>query len=280
MIGGGGAGVGALFGLGSLFHHHRSFPGRSFRGMGLADSCFSRGSSARFSSSSSSTNSRSRQSGAELRAKRGQSAKGASARVAFARVSTCVVGQSNDDHRRQRQLISDFRLSTDLPQGRKQNSERRGIVDPDRRRLVLPLSRRSSPVITEYFIGGASGRFLVLALIRIVLLPLCYIEMQRTHDIGVLTFWALLLTFFRQCGLCHAGEPSSAERFPTALRSTGTGLSWNIGFAIGGTMPTFVSLFSPAPADLPNMLAIFVFGISVLFLAGALTIPETKNNFK
>jgi MFS transporter, MHS family, proline/betaine transporter len=38
------------------------------------------------------------------------------------------------------------------------------------------------------------------------------------------------------------------ERFPTAIRATGTGLSWNIGFAIGGMMPTFVSLFSHTPA--------------------------------
>jgi MFS transporter, MHS family, proline/betaine transporter len=126
---------------------------------------------------------------------------------------------------------------------------------------------------------GRKRTFLVLALIRIVLLPLCYIEMQRTHDIGVLTFWALLLTFFGNAGYAPLVVFLN-ERFPTALRSTGTGLSWNIGFAIGGMMPTFVSLFSPAPADLPNMLAIFLFGISVLFLAGALTIPETKNNFK
>ncbi|WP_247279925.1 MULTISPECIES: hypothetical protein [unclassified Bradyrhizobium] len=27
------------------------------------------------------------------------------------------------------------------------------------------------------------------------------------------------------------------ERFPTALRASGTGLSWNIGFALGGMMP-------------------------------------------
>ena len=45
-------------------------------------------------------------------------------------------------------------------------------------------------------------------------------------------------------------------------------------------MPTFVSLFSSTPADLPNMLAIFSIGISVLFLAGAIIIPETKDNLR
>ena len=65
------------------------------------------------------------------------------------------------------------------------------------------------------------------------------------------------------------------ERFPTTIRATGTGLSWNIGFAIGGLMPTFVSLASPQPAAIPMTLAIFLTAISVLFLIGALVVPET-----
>jgi hypothetical protein len=66
------------------------------------------------------------------------------------------------------------------------------------------------------------------------------------------------------------------ERFPTAIRATGTGLSWNIGFAIGGVLPTFVSLASPAPSDVPMSLAIFLGAISVIFLIGALIVPETQ----
>ena len=65
------------------------------------------------------------------------------------------------------------------------------------------------------------------------------------------------------------------ERFPTSIRATGTGLSWNIGFAIGGVLPTFVSLASPQPADVPMSLAIFLAVISVIFLIGALIVPET-----
>jgi hypothetical protein len=40
-------------------------------------------------------------------------------------------------------------------------------------------------------------------------------------------------------------------------------------------MPTFVSLASPAPASLPMTLALFLGGISVIFLVGALLVPET-----
>jgi sugar phosphate permease len=103
--------------------------------------------------------------------------------------------------------------------------------------------------------------------------------MRDAQGIGILALWSLLLTFLGNSG--YAPLPIFLnERFPTALRSTGTGLSWNIGFAIGGMMPTFVSLLSPTPADLPNMLAIFTFGISVLFLIGAIIIPETRGNLR
>jgi MFS family permease len=126
---------------------------------------------------------------------------------------------------------------------------------------------------------GRKLTLLVLALIRIVLLPLCYIAMRNTQDLRVITFFSLVLALFGNAGYAPLLIFLN-ERFPTALRSTGTGLSWNIGFAIGGVMPALVSLFSPTPADLPNMLAIFVFAVSVLFLLGACVIPETKGNLK
>ncbi len=56
------------------------------------------------------------------------------------------------------------------------------------------------------------------------------------------------------------------ERFPTALRASGTGLSWNIGFALGGMMPTFVSLVSGSPAEIPMSLAYFAVGVFVVYL--------------
>jgi MFS transporter, MHS family, proline/betaine transporter len=69
------------------------------------------------------------------------------------------------------------------------------------------------------------------------------------------------------------------ERFPTALRASGTGLSWNIGFAIGGMMPTFVSLAAGAPANLPTTLAIFSSVLFALYLLGAVLTPETRGRF-
>ena len=70
------------------------------------------------------------------------------------------------------------------------------------------------------------------------------------------------------------------ERFPTAIRASGTGLSWNIGFALGGMMPTFVSLASRGPAQLPMSLSIFIVAIFAVYLTGAFLIPETKGDFR
>jgi hypothetical protein len=52
-------------------------------------------------------------------------------------------------------------------------------------------------------------------------------------------------------------------------------LSWNIGFAIGGMMPTAVSLVAKDASQLPLTLAVFVGAISVIFLTGAFIVPET-----
>ena len=43
-------------------------------------------------------------------------------------------------------------------------------------------------------------------------------------------------------------------------------------------MPTLVSLFSAGAQGLPMMLAIFTMAFSVIYVIGALLIPETKGN--
>lgn len=69
------------------------------------------------------------------------------------------------------------------------------------------------------------------------------------------------------------------ERFPAKMRASGTGLSWNIGFAFGGMMPTLVSLLSGTPADIPHVLAITAGVLAVIYLIGAKVSPETQGQF-
>jgi phage shock protein PspC (stress-responsive transcriptional regulator) len=45
-------------------------------------------------------------------------------------------------------------------------------------------------------------------------------------------------------------------------------------------MPTFVSLVSGSPAQIPTSLATFAVGAFVIYLIGAIVIPETKDHFK
>ena len=126
---------------------------------------------------------------------------------------------------------------------------------------------------------GRKRVLLIMAALRLVGLPLCFLGMAASKDTNILLAFALLLTFLGNAGYAPLLVFLN-ERFPTALRSTGTGLSWNIGFAIGGVMPTLVSLAAPTMQHLPMVLAAFTFGIGVLYLIGAIIIPETRGNFR
>jgi len=122
---------------------------------------------------------------------------------------------------------------------------------------------------------GRRPTFLIMAVIRLFALPALALMLAGSTAMGGIVVCALTLAFLGNGGYAPLLIFLN-ERFPTSLRASGTGLSWNIGFALGGMMPTFVSLTSPRTKDLPVSLAIFLAGISVVFLIGALVTPETK----
>ncbi|MCG5236744.1 MFS transporter [Xanthobacter oligotrophicus] len=126
---------------------------------------------------------------------------------------------------------------------------------------------------------GRKKTFFIVGVLAIVLLPTFYLGMAKTSDLSTIVFYALSIAFIGNAGYAPVLIFLN-ERFPTAMRATGTGLSWNIGFAIGGMMPTFVSLASPTPADIPLSLSIFAVGVFALYLVGTLIVPETKGNFR
>ena len=124
-------------------------------------------------------------------------------------------------------------------------------------------------------VWGRRPTFILVGLAMLVLMPTLYMTMGRTTDVQTITLCALGLAFLGNAGYAPVLVFLN-ERFPTALRASGTGLSWNIGFAIGGTLPTFVSLASPTTAALPMSLAIFTAVISILLVIGAIVTPETR----
>ena len=122
---------------------------------------------------------------------------------------------------------------------------------------------------------GRKKTFIVAGICMLVLLPVCYLGMAATTDTGMITFYALVIAFLGNAGYAPILIFLN-ERFPTEIRASGTGLSWNIGFALGGMMPTFVSLASRSPAQIPMSLSIFAVVILVIYLIGAFLVPETK----
>jgi MFS transporter, MHS family, proline/betaine transporter len=122
---------------------------------------------------------------------------------------------------------------------------------------------------------GRKGAFLWIGAIRLIALPGLFLLLPTAHSITLVGVYAVLLSALGSAGYAPILIFLN-ERFPTAIRATGTGLSWNIGFAIGGMMPIFVSLVAKDPSQVPMTLAIFVGAISVIFLVGALIVPETR----
>ncbi|MCX7306616.1 MAG: MFS transporter [Afipia sp.] len=135
--------------------------------------------------------------------------------------------------------------------------------------------------VTGPFIGflsdviGRRATFLLIGVPAIVALPWLYLHMAETTDVRTITLYAFAIAFFGNAVLAPVPIFLN-ERFPTALRASGTGLSWNIGFAIGGMMPTFVSLVSGQTSNIPFSLAVFCSGAAVLFVVGAIAAGETK----
>lgn len=126
---------------------------------------------------------------------------------------------------------------------------------------------------------GRKKTFLIVGVVAIVALPFLYIALGKTTDMTMIVVYALIISFIGNAGYAPVLIFLN-ERFPTALRASGTGLSWNIGFALGGMMPTVVSLASATPAAIPMSLAVASVAIFLVYLIGALVIPETKGQFK
>jgi MFS family permease len=126
---------------------------------------------------------------------------------------------------------------------------------------------------------GRKRTFMLVGVVNLILVPLLYL---RLADLGpqdkvTITLYAMALAFLANAAYAPVLIFLN-ERFPTRIRATGTGLSWNMGFAIGGVMPTFVSLASPSVEAIPSRLAIFLVTAILIYLIAALLVPETRGN--
>ncbi len=122
---------------------------------------------------------------------------------------------------------------------------------------------------TFRFVGGAN----------LVLIPFAYTRLSQSTSVEEAAFFAIVLA-----SLGNAIYAPTLiflnERFPTAIRATGTALCWNVGFAIGGVMPTVVTAVSPGVSDIPDRLVASLIVATLLVLIGSMLSPETRGRLE
>lgn len=137
-----------------------------------------------------------------------------------------------------------------------------------------------------FFLGGVGGGalsdrigrrrvFLIFGGVSLVLGTATYIQFGGfgASDAGVVTLAAVVLALL----VSATAAPLLIflnERFPTEIRASGTALCWNLGFAVGGCMPSVVSYLTPTVADFPSRLAVFFAVAAALVLLGAAVSTE------
>jgi MHS family proline/betaine transporter-like MFS transporter len=126
---------------------------------------------------------------------------------------------------------------------------------------------------------GRKKTFMIIGVLNLVVLPFLYQGLAGVDTIASITAFTFALAFLGNAAYAPVLIFLN-ERFPTAIRSTGTGISWNMGFAVGGMMPTFVQLASGTTQQIPITLGYFISAVFILYLIGSFIVPETKGEFK
>lgn len=150
-------------------------------------------------------------------------------------------------------------------------------VKPTDLGLILSLSALAvmASSVTAGHLTDLIGRrraMLIYGLVSLLALPLLYRGLADASSLSAIGLYAVLLSGVGT--FCYAPLLIVLnERFPTALRASGTSLSWNIGFALGGSMPVLVSLFTAVASDLSFSLQLATALLAVAYLVGALLTP-------
>jgi len=128
-------------------------------------------------------------------------------------------------------------------------------------------------ILTEKI--GRKKSFVYIGVIGFLVVPVCFLKLSTSLDIWSIIFYSLIIAFMGNAVLAPIPIFLN-ERFPTAIRASGTGLSWNIGFAIGGVMPVLVTLWSKALHGLPITLVLFSVVFFATYVIGAFMGGETR----
>ncbi len=140
--------------------------------------------------------------------------------------------------------------------------------------LAVIVSSVAAGALTDWI--GRKRAMVIYGLVSLVAIPLLYRGLAAASDLRTIGLHAVLLSGVGT--FCYAPLLIVLnERFPTALRASGTSLSWNVGFALGGSMPVLVSLFTKVAADLSFSLALSTALLAALYLAATFLTPARDN---
>ena len=154
-------------------------------------------------------------------------------------------------------------------------------VKPKELGQILSLSALAviaSSVLSGYLtdIVGRKPAMLVYGIVSLVAIPLMYHGLAQAVSLREIGMYSVLLSAVGT--FCYAPLLIVLnERFPTSIRSSGTAVSWNIGFALGGSMPVVVSLIAKASSGLSAALAISTGMLAVAYLLAAWATPTRHN---
>jgi MFS family permease len=128
----------------------------------------------------------------------------------------------------------------------------------------------SAAHVSDYY--GRRRTFMVYAI-------LAAITVSTYMFLPLANSWLLLLGFplgFCQSGIVGVIGAAFAELFPTEVRATGQGFSYNVGRGIGAILPTAVGVISSKMAlgTAIGLCAMCAYGVVAI---AALMLPETKN---
>jgi predicted MFS family arabinose efflux permease len=155
-------------------------------------------------------------------------------------------------------------------------------IGPDALGIILSVA--AVAVIVSSVLAGYVSDILdrrkaiaLYGLISLVTIPALYFLLTKTTGEYIVGLLSVLLSGIGT--FCYAALLIILnERFPTAIRASGTAISWNIGFALGGSMPVVVSLFSKTASDLPTVLIITTAIISIIYLISVYYLPSTRGD--
>lgn len=154
-------------------------------------------------------------------------------------------------------------------------------VQPRDLGLMLSLSALAviaSSVLAGWLtdVVGRKSAMLAYGAASLLLVPLLYAGLARATSLAAIGLYAIALSAVGT--FCYAPLLIVLnERFPTALRARGTAVTWNIGFALGGSMPVLVSLVARASSGLAGALGVSTAVLAAAYALAAWRAPTRRN---